>query len=107
MRFELEHIIPHKHGGSDSPANRAFACLHCNRHKGTDLAGIDWATSRTRLIRLFNPRRHVWDYHFAFDGTRIVAKTRIGRVTVEALQMNDPLMLAIRRELIDEGEFPI
>jgi hypothetical protein len=42
----------------------------------------------------------------AFDGARLIGKTRIGRVTTEALCMNDPLMTAIREELIEEGALP-
>jgi hypothetical protein len=105
MPFEVEHIIPRKHQGSDAPSNRAFCCPHCNRHKGSDLAGIDKTTSRTKLVRLFNPRKHSWHYHFSFNGAQIVGKTSIGRVTVEVLNMNDPLMLAVRAELMEEGAF--
>jgi 5-methylcytosine-specific restriction endonuclease McrA len=66
--FEIEHVIPRQHGGSTTPSNLAYACLHCNRHKGPNLAGIDQATSRTKLVRLFNPRRHKWGHHFRWDG---------------------------------------
>ena len=101
--FEVEHVIARQHGGTDAIGNLAFACLHCNRHKGPNLSGIDRTTSRTRPIRLFHPRLHRWDYHFAFDGPLVVGRTAIGRVTVEVLQMNDPLMVAVREELIEDG----
>lgn len=104
--FEVEHIIPKQHGGSTTPGNLAFACLHCNRHKGPNLAGIDRPTSRTKLVRLFNPRRHRWPYHFRWGGPRVVGRTPIGRVTVAVLAMNDPIRVALREELIDEGVFP-
>jgi hypothetical protein len=107
MPFELEHVVPHKHGGSDALGNRAFSCIHCNRHKGSDLAGFDRATSRTKLVRLFNPRKHVWNHHFSFNGARLVGKTSIGRVTIKVLNMNDPLMIAIREELMEEGAFTL
>jgi hypothetical protein len=106
LRFELEHVIPRKHGGTNAFGNLAYACPNCNRHKGTDLASIDRVTSRTRLVRLFNPRRHSWDYHFAFDGPRVVGRTPIGRVTVNVLNMNDPDMVDVRAALIAEGVFP-
>lgn len=105
--FEMEHAIAKQHGGSDAFGNRAFACLHCNRHKGPNLSGIDRITSRTKLIPLFNPRKHVWDYHFRLDGPFIVGRTSIGRVTVQVLQMNDPLMVVLREQLIDEALFPL
>jgi hypothetical protein len=80
--------------------------MHCNRHKGTNLAGIDWQTSRTKLVRLINPRRHRWAYHFTWDGPRVVGRTSIGRVTVEVVAMNNPPRMALREQLITEGVFP-
>jgi len=104
--FEIEHIIPVQHGGTDALGNLAFACLRCNRHKGPNIAGIDRPTSRTKLVRLFHPRRHSWSYHFRWEGPRVVGRTSIGRVTVELLAMNDPVRLTLREELIEEGLFP-
>ena len=37
---EVDHIISLKHAGTNDPANLAFACVFCNRHKGTDIASI-------------------------------------------------------------------
>lgn len=104
--FESEHIIPVQHGGTDALGNLAFACLHCNRHKGPNIAGIDRRTSRTRLVRLFHPRRHVWAYHFVWDGPTLRGRTPIGPVTVEVLNMNAPVRIALRAQLIAEGVFP-
>ena len=104
--FEVEHIIPVQHRGTDAMANLAYACLRCNRHKGPNLAGIDRLTSRTKLVRLFNPRRHTWSYHFRWYGPLIVGRTPIGRVTVDLLAMNGPERVALREELIEEGVFP-
>lgn len=106
LAFEVEHVIPVQHDGSDAPGNLAWACLHCNRHKGPNLSGIDRTTSRTKLVRLFNPRRHRWVFHFSWDGAFLRGRTPIGRVTVHVLNMNAPLMVALREELIDEGVFP-
>jgi hypothetical protein len=104
--FEIEQAIPTQHGGSTSLGNLAYACLHCNRHKGPNLSGIDRATSRTKLVRLFNPRRHKWERHFRWEGPLLVGRTPIGRVTVSVLAMNDPVRLALRQQLLDEGVFP-
>ena len=106
IAFEIEHIVPEQHGGSSALGNLAYACVRRNCHKGPNLAGIDRQTSRTRLVRLFNPRRHSWTYHFSWDGPRVVGRTPIGRVTVELLAMNDPIRVALREELIEEGVFP-
>ena len=35
--FEIDHIIAHKHGGGNEVENLAYACPHCNQHKGSDL----------------------------------------------------------------------
>jgi hypothetical protein len=104
--FEVEHVIPRQHGGGTVVGNLAYACLRCNRHKGPNLAGIDRATSRTKLVRLFNPRRHRWAYHFHWDGPYLVGRTPIGRVSVEVLAMNDPVRVVLRETLIAEGVFP-
>lgn len=106
LRFEVEHVVARQHGGSDAIGNLAYACLHCNKHKGPNLSGIDRSRSRRKLVPLFHPRRHKWGYHFTFDGPRIVGRTAIGRVTVQVLAMNDPLMVLLREELIEEGVYP-
>jgi hypothetical protein len=105
--FEVELVIAKKHGGPTSLSNLAYSCLHCNRHKGTDLAGIDRLTSRTKLVRIFNPRRHLWHRHFRWDGPVLVGRSAIGRVTIQVLQMNDATRVELRHELIEEGVFPV
>src|SRR5436853_334507 len=70
--FEVEHIIPEQHGGTSTLSNLAYSCLHCNRHKGPNISGIDKATSRTKLVRLFHPRRHKWERHFRWEGALVV-----------------------------------
>jgi hypothetical protein len=103
---QIEHIIPRKLGGSDALANLALACPFCNSHKSVAIAAIDWVTSRTKLVRLFHPRRHRWGYHFALDGPYIVGRTPIGRVTVLVLNLNDPAMTEFREALMAEGQYP-
>ena len=38
---EPDHIVAEQHGGQTAAENLAFACYHCNRHKGTNLASVD------------------------------------------------------------------
>lgn len=38
---EVDHIRSVKHGGLPVAENLAWACLHCNRHKGTDLGSVN------------------------------------------------------------------
>ena len=104
--FEIEHIIPKQHGGATTQGNLAYACLHCNRHKGPKFAGIDRFQSSRSLVRLFHPRRHKWHRHFRWDGATLVGRTPVGRVTIIVLNMNAPLRVAVRQQLIDEKVFP-
>ena len=53
--LHVEHVIPKKHGGTDDPSNLALACVACNLHKGSDVAGYDPQTGA--LTKLFHPRR--------------------------------------------------
>ena len=104
--FEIEHVIAKQHGGPTSLGNLANACLRCNKKKGPNLSGIDRVASRTRLVRVFNPRRHKWSAHFRWAGAVLVGRTAIGRVTVQLLRMNDPLRVALRQALMVEGWVP-
>src|SRR5947209_598933 len=107
LPFEVEHIIPVQHGGGSSLGNLAFACFDCNRNKGPNIASIDRRTSRSRLVRLFNPRHHSWPYHFCLEGPVIVGRTRIGRVTVHLFDMNAIVRVALRAELMDDDLYPL
>jgi hypothetical protein len=101
--FPIDHIIARQHGGEAAAHNLALSCLHCNCHKGPNVAGVD---PRTRaVVRLFNPRRHKWQRHFRWDGPILVGRTAVGRVTVAVLAMNDPDLVAVRHALIDAGHF--
>ena len=88
VHHEVDHVIAGKHGGASDYDNLALCCTLCNRHKGTDLASIDFETGG--MFRLFHPRRDRWDEHFEFKGALIVPRTGIGRATVRLLQLNLP-----------------
>ncbi len=102
--FELDHVIAKQHGGPTVLGNLALSCLHCNGHKGPNIAGLDPLTRK--LTRLFNPRRHKWDRHFRLDGPYLVGRTAVGRTTIVVLAMNDPDAVTARQELIEEGVYP-
>jgi hypothetical protein len=105
--FEIEHVVPRQHGGRTVAGNLAFACLHCNRCKGPNLSGVDRAKSGMRLTPLFNPRRHKWSRHFQWRGPFLAGRTATGRVTVEVLGINDPVRVAVRQALMEEGRFSV
>lgn len=104
LTFEIDHIIPRKHGGKTQANNLALSCFYCNRFHGSDLSGLDPKTKR--LTKLFHPRRHKWSRHFRWDGPRLLGKTAIGRTTVVVLQINLGMRVAQRTELIAAGVFP-
>ena len=95
--FQTDHIIAKQHGGADDLDNLALACIHCNRYKGPNIAGIDPHTGE--LTRLFHPRTDEWHRHFEWDGAEIRPLTPIGRVTLLVLLMNDPELVWMRSNL--------
>ena len=99
--FHVEHIIALKHGGSSDLDNLAWSCFLCNVAKGSDVAAYDEDTGN--LTPLYNPRTQTWDQHFEMDGSEIVGKTPVGRVTVRLLRMNRPEQVETRRPLIEVG----
>jgi 5-methylcytosine-specific restriction endonuclease McrA len=101
--FHADHIIAEQHGGMTSLANLAWACNRCNLHKGPNLSGVDPVSNETVL--LFNPRKDSWDEHFAFQGAIIRGLTARGRATIQVLNENDPIAVATRAALMDEGNF--
>jgi hypothetical protein len=92
--LHVEHILPRKHSGTDLLDNLALACIDCNLHKGSNVAGYDPETNQ--LTELFHPRRHPWTEHFEWQGVLILGKTPIGRTTVEVLLMNAEERLQLR-----------
>jgi hypothetical protein len=104
LTFEIDHIIPQKHRGKTSSSNLALACFPCNKNKLSDLSGIDPKTRR--IVRIFHPRRMVWNRHFRWDGPWLVGRTAVGRATIITLDINAPLRVRLRNELIANAEFP-
>jgi len=102
--FPLDHIIARQHGGLTESSNLAISCLHCNGHKGPNIAGIDPKSGK--LTPLYNPRRHKWSRHFRFAGPTIIGRTAIGRATVAVLALNHPDFISVRVALIAESHWP-
>ena len=100
----VDHIISIKHGGSTTLDNLAYACVVCNRQKGSDLGSIDWKTKN--LVRFFNPRLDQWAEHFYLHEARIVSRTSIGEVTVRILGFNSDSQIVERQTLIDDKRYP-
>ncbi len=59
-----------------------------------------------QVVRLFNPREHVWTEHFEWNGTGLTGRTAIGRATIQALRLNRADAVAVRELLMREGVYP-
>ena len=101
---EVDHVLSVKHGGQTTPEKLAYACFHCNRHKGTDLGSVSVRTGA--LIRFYNPRSDRWKEHFCWGESRIDAVTDIGEVTIRLLEFNHPERVAFRKFLAEAGRYP-
>jgi hypothetical protein len=92
--LHVEHVRPRKHGGTDEVDNLALACIDCNLHKGTNIAGYDPQTSA--LTALFHPRRQAWSDHFEWRGILILGITTVGRTTAAVLEFNSEDRVELR-----------
>lgn len=104
--MHVEHIVPTAKGGVTGIENLAYSCARCNLHKATR---TDFLDPFSRLITpLFNPRIQSWSEHFTWsnDRTRILGLTATGRVTIIALQMNDPMIIMSRTLWVSLGIHP-
>jgi hypothetical protein len=74
-----------QHGGKTTADNLAYACMICNRFKGTNISSVDASSA---IIRLFNPRLDRWDDHFRLIGAVIQPLTATGEATARLLRLN-------------------
>ncbi|MBN1609375.1 MAG: HNH endonuclease [Polyangiaceae bacterium] len=102
--FHIDHVQPRAHGGATSYANLALACVSCSLRKGARTSASDPNTGES--VAIYSPRRDEWRTHFRVTDTcLILGLTPTGRATVEALQMNRLLAVAIRREERIRGRY--
>lgn len=103
--FHIDHVVPRAAGGPTTTDNLALACVSCSLRKWAKQTATDPDTGAE--VPLFNPRTQSWDEHFRWDGVRVVSLTPTGRATVTALDMNRPLIIAIRQEEMIRGRHPL
>jgi len=104
---EIDHVVSEKHGGGSEPDNLAYACLACNRNKGSDIASL--AAGAMEPTRLFNPRRDQWKEHFRFTGQpecSIEPLSPIGEVSIRVLRLNALERRMERRALLEVERYP-
>jgi len=104
FRPHIDHIVSRKHGGHSDIENLAYACVLCNRSKGSDVAAVDPRSGE--IVRLFHPRENLWADHFELDGCSIRALSGIGGATSALLKFNAPERLAERSLLQSLGTYP-
>jgi len=104
---EIDHIVSEKHGGLTREDNLAYACLFCNRSKGSDIASL--LPGSEILVRFFHPRTEPWSDHFELDradGTTIQPRSETGEVTARILGFNQIERLLERQLLREAGRYP-
>lgn len=101
---EVDHIISEKHGGPTQGDNLGYACVFCNRAKGSDVGSIHWESGQ--FVRFFNLRTDRWVDHFVLTGSRIEGVTAIGAVTARILGFNSGERILERLTLQGIGRYP-
>ncbi len=102
----VDHIIPQSQGGTTMFENLCFACRRCNEFKGSVDSAKDPLTGETAV--LFHPRQQTWVDHFQWDeaGALLIGLTAVGRATIVALNMNNPVIVDTRRRWVSVGWHP-
>lgn len=103
FRHQIDHIVSVQHGGQSILDNLAYACIHCNRFKGPNIAALD---DRGQISALFDPRRQDWDDHFRLSPAVIEPVSAIGEATARLLRINDILRVQKRLLLQQAGIYP-
>ena len=104
--FEIEHIIPRSAGGETVFDNLCLACPTCNRSKASRQTAVALLLGHT--VPLFHPQHQLWEEHFVWNADATVMRdlTPIGQATIEALRMNRPALIRLRRMWVQMGEHP-
>jgi HNH endonuclease len=103
-RFHVDHVIPLASQGPTTIENLALACVSCSLRKGDRLTATDPDTQTE--VPVFNPRAQRWADHFRWDAVTVIGLTPSGRATIVALDMNRPIIQAIREEEAARGRHP-
>ena len=102
--FHIDHVTPRAADGPTTSENLALACVSCSLRKWAKQTAVDPHTGEE--VPLFHPRTDVWAEHFRWDGAILVPLTPTGRATAASLDMNGPMIVAIRLEEIARRRHP-
>jgi hypothetical protein len=100
---EVDHVISRQHGGQTTADNLAYACMVCNRFKGTNVGSVDVLGV---IVPLFNPRSDTWNDHFLLVRAIILPLTSTGEATTRLLRLNSAERVIERRTLQLIGSYP-
>jgi hypothetical protein len=104
---EVGHIISEKHGGATDAMNLAYACMSCNRSKGSDVGSIIIRLSSNVFSPFFNPRIDLWNRHFILDNELFISPlSDVGEVTARILGFNSAERLLERQALHEIDRYP-
>ena len=106
IRLTYDHLTPGSKGGGTTFENVCLACCACNEFKGDATHAVDPVTAE--VAPLFNPRVQRWSDHFVWsaDATRVIGTSAMGRATVIALRMNQPIIVVARGRWARAGWHP-
>ncbi|MGC1308059.1 MAG: HNH endonuclease [Phormidesmis sp.] len=106
VRLTVDHIILEALGGKTEESNLCLACWDCNLYKAARIAVFDDVSQRA--VRFFHPQKQLWDDHFDWsaDGSLVIDKTTVGRVTTSALRMNRVELTLSRKLWTEVGWHP-
>ena len=106
VTFEIDHILPETAGGLTVNGNLAFSCPLCNTYKGAQTRGRDHQSGRD--FPLFHPRTEKLEpaLSWAQNEQIIEGRTRTGRATIDALQLNNLNLLRLRTIWLAIGSAP-
>lgn len=106
QRMQVDHIYPESAGGPTVPHNLCAICVSCNSYKRALLNALDPITGHK--VTLFHPLQQRWSEHFSWDESKaqVIGLTPCGRATVDALQMNNPIIVRARKRWVVAGWHP-
>ena len=106
VRLTVDHIVPESLGGKTEDENLCLACWDCNLYKAARLAVFDDVSQKR--VRLFHPQQQYWSDHFGWslDGSLMIEKTSVGRVSISALRMNRAELVLSRKLWTKVGWHP-
>lgn len=96
--FHVDHVRPETLGGITEADNLAYACARCNLHKGQR---VRFNTRQWTGSVIVQSQKATVGMRLAWsaDSTWITGRTRTGRSTIIALQMNHPTIVRARESV--------